>query len=158
MRIRRIEASDDPWVAEVIRTVMPEIGAGGEGFAIHDPEVDHMSVSYAPPRAGYWVIEREGRILGGGGFAQLVSGPEGVCELRKMYFLPELRGLGLGKQLLDMILREAKGAGYRQCYLETLASLTPAITLYRQFGFEPLSAPMGATGHFGCNAWFLREL
>lgn len=137
---------------------MPEFGASGPGFAINDPEVDRMTESYAPPMAGYWVIESDGRIQGGGGFAQLEGGPEGVCELRKMYFLPELRGLGLGAKLLSLVLEEAKCAGFRQCYLETLENMHQARSLYEKLGFVKLAAPMGSTGHFGCNSWCLRDL
>ena len=34
--IRPIEARDDDAVAAIIRAVMPEFGADGPGFAIHD--------------------------------------------------------------------------------------------------------------------------
>ena len=41
--IRPIEPRDDARIAEIIRTVMPEFGACGSGFAINDPEVDWMT-------------------------------------------------------------------------------------------------------------------
>ena len=47
--IRPIRPADDASVAAIIRAVMPEFGADGPGFAIHDPEVDHMSDAYARP-------------------------------------------------------------------------------------------------------------
>jgi putative acetyltransferase len=137
---------------------MPEFGADGPGFAIHDPEVDAMYENYLPPSAGYWVVEGEGVVLGGGGFAQLVGGPEGVCELRKMYFMPELRGQGFGRRLLELILTEAKEAGFRECYLETLHTMRDARRLYERAGFSEIDGPIGATGHCGCDAWFVRSL
>lgn len=157
-QIRPIRPEDDPAVARLIRTVMPEFGAAGPGFAIHDPEVDAMTAAYPPPRAGYFVVEREGKVLGGAGFAQLVGGADDVCELRKMYFLPELRGIGMGRRLMAVVLDAAAEAGFRRCYLETLASMRQARSLYESFGFRPLSAPMGATGHFSCDAWYARDL
>ena len=48
--IRPIEPRDDADMAAVIRHVMPEFGADGPGFAIHDPEVDGLSAAYARPR------------------------------------------------------------------------------------------------------------
>jgi len=156
--IRPISSSDDAAVALLIRTVMPEFGAKGPGFAINDPEVDHMSLAYAAPGARYWVIEKEGAIVGGGGFAQLWGGDEATCELRKMYFLSEVRGLGLGAKLLALCLEEAKRAGYRNMYLETLENMQAARRLYSGFGFRPLPRPKGKTGHFGCDAWYEREL
>jgi putative acetyltransferase len=156
--VRRIEERDNPEVAGIIRRVMPEFGADGPGFAIHDPEVDFMSKAYAGKKAGYWVLAKNGTIVGGGGFAGLISGPKDVCELRKMYFLPEVRGAGMGRKLLEHVLVEAKKAGFKRCYLETLATMTRARALYEAAGFEKICEPMGATGHFGCDSWMIRRL
>lgn len=156
--LRPIEARDDPAMAAIIREVMTEHGASGAGFAIHDPEVGAMSAAYTGPRAGYLVIEGQGAVLGGGGFAPLEGADDDVCELRKMYFLPALRGRGMGRALIERVLREASAAGFRRCYLETLASMKAAQRLYLQQGFKPLDAPMGRTGHFGCNAYMIRAL
>ena len=61
--IRPIRADDDAAMAAVIRTVMPEFGATGCGFAINDPEVDWMSLAYAEPRHAYFVVERDGALI-----------------------------------------------------------------------------------------------
>ena len=92
--IRPIEPRDDPAVAAIIREVMPSFGACGPGFAINDPEVDYMSRAYAAARSAYFVVEEGGKVIGGGGIAPLVGGDGDTCELRKMYFLPSLRGAG----------------------------------------------------------------
>src|SRR5207342_1007884 len=97
--IRSIRTEDDAVVASIIRTVMPEFGAVGDGFAINDPEVDWMSRAYAQPRSAYFVVERDGVVLGGGGVAPLDGGDGDTCELRKMYFLPQARGLGAGSAM-----------------------------------------------------------
>ncbi|MCA9643757.1 MAG: GNAT family N-acetyltransferase [Polyangiaceae bacterium] len=156
--IRPCRADDDPDIAGIIRRVMPEYGAEGPGYAINDPEVDHMSQAYRGKRAAYYVVTREGRVVGGGGFAPLAGGEGKTCELRKMYFLPEARGHGVGRQLLVRVLEQAKAAGFTHCYLETLEHMTRARALYRSLGFQPLDKPRGATGHFGCDSWMLLEL
>ncbi len=156
--IRRIAPTDDPSIASVIRTVMPEFGASGPGFALHDPEVDAMAAAYAGPRCAYWVVEAEGRVMGGGGIAPLEGGAEDVCELRKMYFLPALRGRGAGRALIATCLDFAGRAGFRRCYLETLTGMDAAQALYLASGFRRIDAPLGATGHFGCNRFYLRDL
>ena len=156
--LRPIRPRDDPHVAAIIRTVMPEFGATGEGFAILDPEVDHMCAAYAGDHAGYWVLVHGERVVGGGGFAALEGGPPGVCELRKMYYLPGARGKGLGRKLLHHVLEAARAAGFERCYLETLEHMHAARHLYEQAGFTPLDGPLGATGHHGCDAWYLRDL
>jgi putative acetyltransferase len=156
--IRPIRAEDDAAVAALIRTVMPEFGAVGAGFAINDPEVDWMARAYAAPRSSYFVVERNGVVEGGGGVAPLAGGDADVCELRKMYFLPSLRGLGAGAALMERCLQAAREHGFRRCYLETLHGMTAAQALYAKSGFARIDRPMGATGHGGCNTFFLREL
>jgi putative acetyltransferase len=156
--IRPIAAADDGAVAALIRTVMPEFGAVGAGFAIEDPEVDAMSRAYAQPRCAYWVVELDGAIAGGGGIAPLAGADPDVCELRKMYFLPRLRGLGAGGALIRRCLEQARRFGYRACYLETLTGMDAAQALYQRTGFRRIDGPRGATGHHGCNRFYWLDL
>ena len=154
--VRPIEARDDAAVRHIIETVMPQFGAGGAGFAIHDAEVKAMFAAYQIPRACYFVVERDGVVAGGGGIAALAGTGEAseVCELRKMYFLPELRGLGAGSALMQTCLDAARQFNYREVYLETLTGMDAAVKLYERTGFKRLDAPLGATGHFGCNRFY----
>ena len=156
--IRPIEPADDPVVAQVIRSVMPEFGASGDGFAITDPEVDSMSGTYGQARSAYFVVELDGRVAGGAGVAPLVGGDDSVCELRKMYFLPELRGRGVGAKLLQHCLDTARELGFTRCYIETLSGMDAAAHLYVAAGFTRLDGPLGDTGHHGCDMHFAREL
>jgi putative acetyltransferase len=156
--IRLISPHDDAAVASLIRSVLPEFGACGPGFALQDAEVAAMSESYAAPRSAYFVVEQDGAIIGGAGVAPLAGADFEVCELRKMYFLPGARGLGLGTTLLRHCLRAARGFGYQTCYLETLSGMDAARHLYEEAGFHALRGPLGATGHFGCDHWLALEL
>lgn len=157
-RIRPIRSDDDATIAAIIRTVMPEFDAGGCGFAIHDAEVDGMAAAYAQPRHAYFVLEQDDRVLGGGGIAPLAGGDADTCELRKMYFLPEVRGLGAGNAMMQHCLQAARAAGFARCYLETLTGMDAAMRLYERSGFRRIDGPMGATGHGGCNTFYLRTL
>lgn len=156
--IRSIEPRDDAAVANVIRTVMPEFGAGGPGFAIHDAEVASMCAAYANLRHAYFVVEIDGVVLGGAGIAPLQSGNAKTCELRKMYFLPGLRGLGAGRAVMRRCLDAARGFEFERCYIETLDGMDSAQALYLASGFLPIDQPLGATGHHGCNRFYLLEL
>ena len=156
--IRPIRSDDDAAMAAVIRTVMPEFGATGSGFAISDPEVDWMSRAYAGPRHAYFVLERDGRVLGGAGVAPLAGGDTDVCELRKMYFLPEARGSGAGAAMMARCLDAARASGFTRCYLETLTGMDAAMRLYERSGFRRIDTAMGATGHGGCNRFYLLDL
>ena len=157
-RIRPIEPRDDADVARIIRTVMPEFGASGCGFAINDPEVDWMHRAYGAPRSAYFVVERDGIVEGGGGVAPLEGGDADTCELRKMYFLPTLRGLGAGAAVMTRCLDAARGFGFRRCYLETLTGMDAAMKLYERSGFRRIDGPLGDTGHGGCNTFYLLDL
>ena len=157
-KLRPIQPADDAAVAGIIRTVMPAFGAGGSGFAINDPEVDWMSRAYGAPRHAYFVVTRGARVLGGAGIAPLAGGDPDTCELRKMYFLPEARGLGAGAAMMQRCLDAARDAGFKRCYIETLAGMDAAMRLYERSGFRRIDAPMGATGHGGCDRYYLRDL
>lgn len=156
--IQPITPDDDARIAKIIRRVMTEYGAVGEGYSIMDPEVDGMAAAYAGPGAAYFVASIDGEVVGGAGIGPLVGGPVDVCELKKMYLLAEARGLGLGRQLMELCLEAACKAGYRRCYLETLEHMTEARGLYESRGFRALDAPLGHTGHSGCDGWYIRDL
>lgn len=153
--MRLIEAKDDPQMGRIIRQVMTEFNAVGEGYSIQDPEVDAMTAAYSDDRAAYFVIENSsGQLVGGAGYAQLAGADTNTCELRKMYLIEGGRGAGLGRILLETCLEGARQDGYQRCYLETLDHMTSARRLYEANGFKRINKPLGATGHFGCDAWY----
>jgi ribosomal protein S18 acetylase RimI-like enzyme len=59
---------------------------------------------------------------------------------KRLYVLPKSRGTGLGKALIDAVVREAGRIGYREMRLDTLPSMSEAQALYRRFGFEAMEA------------------
>jgi len=158
IQIRPIEKSDNTVVALIIRQIMTEFQAVGCGYSINDSEVDDMYSAYAPEGSSFYVVELDGRVLGCGGFAPLTGGDQATCELRKMYFKPELRGLGAGIRLLKRCLEEAASAGFTHCYLETMEGMEQARRLYSKHGFKYLDKRMGDTGHSSCGTWMARKL
>ncbi|MEJ2765737.1 helix-turn-helix domain-containing GNAT family N-acetyltransferase [Photobacterium sp. MCCC 1A19761] len=155
-QIRPITALDNAAVAAVIRRVSAEYGlTADKGYGVADPTLDQMSDVYQGDGCAYWVIEHQHRILGGGGIAPL-AGEATLCELQKMYFLPELRGRGLARKLAVQALRFARTQGYRGCYLETTANLSEAIALYESLGFVRIPQALGNTGHDACEVRMLK--
>ncbi|HRK20277.1 MAG TPA: helix-turn-helix domain-containing GNAT family N-acetyltransferase [Fimbriimonadaceae bacterium] len=156
--IRKIEPRDDRSLALLIRETMAEFGVSGPGTAHADPEVDRISESYLKERHAYFVVEQEGTVLGGGGIGPLSGADGSVCELRKMYLRPAMRGIGVGRQLLESCLSAARELGFRQCYLETVPQMLQAQALYRKLGFVQTCEPMGDTGHHKCDVWYVKDL
>jgi len=159
LHLRPMVASDNPSVARVIRTVSAEFGlTADKGYTVADPNLDRLFELYSEANSAYWVVEMDGEVVGGGGIAPLLCSAPDICELQKMYFLPQLRGLGLARRLALQALDFARDRGFRRCYLETTASLTRAITLYEQLGFEHITEPLGCTGHVDCEVRMLKAL
>ncbi len=156
--IRPVELADNSQVAELIRSVMTEFQCVGEGYSILDPEVEKIFESYNLDRHAFWVIESGSRILGCGGIGALPDSDPTICELKKMYFYPDLRGKGWGRRMVETCLNQAIQFGYETCYIETVERMTSAIQLYLKMGFEPLSQRVGNTGHCSCESFFAKSL
>jgi putative acetyltransferase len=156
--VRLIQKQDNAQVARLIRNVMTEFRAVGEGYSIGDPEVDDIHGSYRTKRSCYYVIALDNKMVGCGGIGPLAGADKFTCELRKMFFLPETRGIGLGRRLLLLLMDEARKRDYRKCYLETLDRMWRANELYQKNGFQLLEEPIGNTGHGSCDRWYLLNL
>ncbi|MBT3979881.1 MAG: MarR family transcriptional regulator [Bacteriovoracaceae bacterium] len=156
--ISKIKSCDGKEVGQLVRDILPEFGGDKPGFAFMDPELDYMAEQYMSPGWCYFVAKKDDQILGGGGIGPLEGADKGICELKKMYFYPEGRGLGLGKKVLKACIDEAQDLGYEKCYLETLEGMHHAKKLYEKFGFISLAGPMGSTGHHGCDTWYVLDL
>lgn len=157
-RLRPVTTADNDALASVLRQVMEEFSAAGAGSSLHDPEIRDMAAAYSAPGSAYLVVDDGTTVVGGGGFGALAGGDPQVCELRKMYLRPSARGHGLGRALLTRCLEGAATMGYQRMYLETLQTMTDARRLYERHGFTRVARPLGHTGHFGCDAWYVRDL
>ena len=155
--IREIKEQDNAAVEAIIRSCLKEYGGDRQGTAWCDPDLGRFSEIYGEPEMRYWVAEDEsGRILGGAGFGPL-PGEKDVCELQKMYTLPEARGTGIAHRLVETVLQHAADH-YALCYLETFSNMTRAQSFYRKHGFEQTDQPMGSTGHISCDVFFTKRL
>jgi putative acetyltransferase len=156
--IREIQPQDNKELERVIRACFHEFKIPLEGTAYSDAETPRMFESYQNDNDVYFVVERNGEILGGGGVKPLNDFEEDVCEIQKMYFSPKVRGQGYGKALFEKCLEAAKVFGYKKCYLESASQLKAAIHIYESFGFTHLSNAIGNTGHYSCGVWMIKDL
>jgi putative acetyltransferase len=157
--IRPIAPGDAAALAGVIRSTLSEFGAAKPGTAYYDTSTDHLPELFAAtPRSAYFVAERGGEVLGGGGIFPTTGLPADTVELVKLYLLPAARGLGVGKALIQHCLEAARVVGYARVYLETTEELTQAIPLYEKLGFTYLDHALGDSGHFGCQLWMIKTV
>ena len=157
--IRPIQSEDNIALAQIIRKVLEEFGANHPGTVYFDDSTDHLFEFFkATPLSQYLVAEKDGKIMGGAGIFPTEGLPKHTCELVKMYLLPEARGNGLGKQMINLCMELAKEKGFERMYLETMPELKKAIDIYEKFGFTFLNGPMGNSGHTGCDICMLKVL
>ena len=156
--IRSIRQSDNPFLSKIVKGTLAEFGANHPNTVYYDPTTEALYELFQKKGAAYFVAEIDGQIVGGGGIYPTDGLPADTCELVKMYLLPQARGIGLGRTLIEKSLTYAEVAGYRHIYLETMPELKQALKVYEKFGFEYLQGPMGNSGHTGCSLWMIKNL
>ena len=156
--IRDLQKEDNPALAKVVRDTLAEFGANHPNTVYYDPTTDTLFEVFQTPRSKYFLAELNNKIVGGGGIYPTDGLPPDTCELVKMYLLPEARGLGLGRTLIEKCIEAAAENGFKKIYLETMPELKQALSVYEKFGFEYLKGPMGKSGHTGCSLWMLKIL
>ncbi|MEI6680371.1 MAG: GNAT family N-acetyltransferase [Mariniphaga sp.] len=159
MQIRPVRPSDNPLLAKIIRQTLTEFGADHPGTVYYDQTTDALYELFQKERSAYYVLETDdGKVVGGGGIYPTGELPEDTCELVKMYLLPEVRGQGWGRSIIEKCLQNALEFGFENVYIESMPELKLALNIYEKFGFEYLNAPLGNSGHFGCELWMVKRL
>jgi putative acetyltransferase len=158
MIIREIKPEDNIQIEAIITTCFDEFALPKAGSSLEDDDVKKMYHGFQANSAAYFVVEENGKVLGGGGVKQLKGAQRNICELQKMYFHPDARGKGYGRKLFNKCIQAAKDLGYKSCYLESASQLESAIKLYTMNGFKHLEKPMGNTGHTICEVYMIKEL
>ena len=100
-------------------------------------EMASLPGAYAAPAGRLFFAEFEGRPAGCVGIR---ASSDGVCEMKRLYVEPELRGNGIGRQLALAAIKAAKALGYRKVMMDTLPAMRIAVKLYRELGFKEAPA------------------
>ena len=156
-KLRSIQLGDNAALAQIVRNTLAEFGANHPGTVYYDPTTDALYELFQTKGAGYFVASIDDKLVGGAGIYPTNGLPDDTCELVKMYLVPEARGIGLGKTLIEKSLSFAEEKGYKRVYLETMPELKQALKVYEKFGFSYLSGPMGNSGHTGCSLWMIKR-
>lgn len=133
--IRDWQPGDRTRAAELIRSVLEEYGLGCEPEGA-DQDVLQVEEAYWATGGEFWVVEAEGRIVGTAGYYPISRG-ENAVEIRKMYLLPDVRGQGLGRYLLQALEQAIATRGFSQIWIETASVLAEAVKLYESSGYQP---------------------
>jgi putative acetyltransferase len=156
--IRKIEPTDNLALAKIIRDALTEFKANKPGTVYFDDSTDHLYELFQQEKGIYNVAIDNDQVVGGGGIVHTTGLAMDTCELVKLYLSPAARGKGIGRALMQKCLEEAKNAGYKKVYLETMPELISAIPLYEKFGFTYLTGALGNSGHSGCDIWMIKSL
>lgn len=101
-----------------------------QGF---EEEVNSLPGKYAPPDGRLYIVKYDGKYSGCIALRKL---EDGICEMKRLYLNEELRGMGIGKKLVELIINDAKQIGYLKMRLDTIKEKMPkAVEIYLKHGF-----------------------
>jgi ribosomal protein S18 acetylase RimI-like enzyme len=137
-RVDRVEIAHIRGTDAIARELLAAMEA--ELTGIYGPITPERTSTVGPeemaPPAGVYVVLREGgTVVAGGGVRHL---EDGVGEIKRMYVLPEARGHGHGRRLLEALEEAARDLGYHRVRLDTAAPMTAALALYRSAGYRDI--------------------
>jgi len=132
LRIAEARWPDDRATVEALFREYVASLAEDISFQNVDEELGALPGKYARP-TGVVLIARSGEDAAGAVAYRMVE--PGVCEMKRLYVRPAFRGTGLGRELANELIEDARAQGYRTMLLDTLASMASARALYRDLGF-----------------------
>jgi len=125
-------SGSDPVAQELVAAMVDEMGV------LYEPGLPAGSSAspseLSPPGGGFVVLADEGRALAGGGIKRL---DERVCEIKRMYVVPQARGRGVARELLVALEELARDMGYAVARLDTGAKQPGAQRMYERAGYVP---------------------
>jgi putative acetyltransferase len=133
--IRNWQEKDRTLAPTVISSVLSEYGLPWQPEEA-DKDVLNIEEYYLATGGEFWVIEHQNQIVGTAAYYPINRGEKAV-EIRKMYLLPKVRGLGLGKYLLQQLETAIALRGFKQIWIETASILAEAVKLYESNGYLP---------------------
>jgi len=105
-------------------------------FQSFEEELANLPGKYAAPTGRLFLISVENKLAGCIALREI---DDEICEMKRLYLRGDFRGLGLGKQLIERLIEDAKFIGYKRMRLDTLPDKMPqAVKLYESYGFRQI--------------------
>ena len=105
-----------------------------------------------PPRGAFLVASVDGESVACGAVKTIAPG---IGSLKRMWVADAVRGLGVGRRMLEALEAQARELGLATLRLETNQALQEAIRLYRSAGFREM-APFNSDPY--AHHWFEKSL
>jgi len=152
VKIRPAKHADTAEIRRIVFSALVEYGIATDPAGL-DADLNDVEANYIESGGAFEVVEApNGRIVGTMG---LLPRHDGTCELRRMYLSREVRGMGLGKTLMERALDSARSLGFRRIELETSDILVEAVGICKRFGFR---RHKGDYADSRCNAAYALDL
>ena len=104
-----------------------------QGF---EDELRDLPGRYAPPDGRLLIAWAHLRPIGCIALRKLL---DDICEMKRLFLRPDARGLGIGNQLIETLIDEARSVGYKKMRLDTHPpKMGKAVSLYGSHGFRPI--------------------
>lgn len=105
-------------------------------FQDFETELATLPGKYALPVGRLYLIKHGDDFIGCIALRKIA---DGICEMKRLYIKPEHQGHGLGKRLVDLIIKDAKEIGYKAMRLDTIKEKMPnAVDIYEKHGFKKI--------------------
>jgi GNAT superfamily N-acetyltransferase len=114
-----------------------------------DPGPPGDPAAYRPPRGLFLIAWQGDRAQG------CVALSFAAAEVKRLWIAPEARGQGLARRLMQRVEAAARGAGLTRLVLDTNATLTEAMALYRRLGWQEIAR---YNDNPYAQAWFAKDL
>jgi ribosomal protein S18 acetylase RimI-like enzyme len=105
-------------------------------FQDFSSELQNLPGEYAPPQGCILLAKQDDRIVG---CVALRKWDDTICEMKRLYVIPDGRGKHIGRRLAEAVIAQAKDLGYASMRLDTVASMKAANHLYTSLGFRPIA-------------------